>query len=387
MTVLHIVSSVSRNAGGPARSVQGLVAAQCAAGIDAWLMTLKDLGDPWVRGIPNYRCAKCPGARGVRAAVEKVIDECKPDLVEVHSLWQTNLHQAVVAARTKGVPYILTPRGCLDVWSLQQKWLKKKIALMTYQGYDLRHAIAVHTTSNEESRQVRRLGYSQPLLQFPNGVNLPDELPDKVRAGDCRRMLFLSRMHQKKGVLELVEAWHQVKPAGWVCELVYSVGSDVERAYEKEVKQRILELGMSYQDKDGKIYSPVPTSSSSFIFTGPLDDSAKWGAYRRADCFVLPTHTENFGIVIAEALYAELPVITTKGAPWQELEAAGCGWWIDVSIEALVAAIDKVCALPDVQLRQMGQRGHELVNSRYAWNQIAARMRSAYADLFEMDAV
>ena len=381
MTVLHIVSSVSRNAGGPARSVQGLVAAQCAAGIDAWLMTLKDLGDPWVRGISNYRCAKCPGARGVRAAVEKVIDECKPDLVEVHSLWQTNLHQAVVAVRARGVPYILTPRGCLDVWSLQQKWLKKKIALMTYQGYDLRHAIAIHTTSDEESRQVRRLGYKQPLLQFPNGVNLPDELPDKVWAGDCRRMLFLSRMHPKKGVLELVEAWHRVKPTGWVCELVYSMGSDVERAYEQQVKQRILDLGMSYQDKDGKIHSPTPTNFSNFILTGPLDDNAKWTACRRADCFVLPTHTENFGIVIAEALHAGLPVITTKGAPWQELETTGSGWWVDVSVETIADAISKATALSDDKLREMGRCGHELVVDRYSWGQIAQRMKSVYEEL------
>lgn len=388
MTILHIVSSVSRNAGGPARSVQGLVAAQCAAGIDAWLMTLKDLGDPWVTGIKNYRCAKCPGARGVRAAVEKVIDECKPDLVEVHSLWQTNLHQAVVAARAKGVPYVLTPRGCLDVWSLQQKWLKKKLALMTYQGRDLRHAVAVHTTSDEESRQVRRLGYDCPLLQFPNGVNLPDELPAKTRAGSRRRMLFLSRMHPKKGVMELVEAWASLKQSTsrqidqWACELVYTMGSDDERAYEAKVKQRVLDLGMTHVDAAScRVGCDEDVASADFVFTGPLDDRAKWAAYRRADCFVLPTHTENFGIVIAEALYAELPVITTKGAPWQELEKTGSGWWIDLSVKSLAEALNGAMDLPNGDLREMGRRGKELVVSRYSWNQIAQGMKSAYAEL------
>lgn len=381
MTVLHIVSSVSRNAGGPARSVQGLVAAQCAAGINAWLMTLRDLGDPWVAGISNYRCAKCSGTKGVRAAVEKVIDECKPDLIEVHSLWQMNLHRAVVAAKSRGVPYILTPRGCLDVWSLQQKWLKKKIALMTYQGDDLRHAIAIHTTSDEESNQVRRLGYTQRLIQFPNGVNLPMGLPDKVRVGAKRRMLFLSRMHPKKGVLELVEAWLHANPGGWVCELVYSLGYDAERQYEQQVKQRILDLGMSYQDKDGTTHSTTTSSTCDFIFTGPLDDDAKWAAYRRSDCFILPTHTENFGIVIAEALFAELPVITTKGAPWQELVSTGSGWWVDVSVEALADAIRKAVSSSDTELRGMGVRGRELVVNRYSWGLIAERMRLAYEEL------
>lgn len=362
MTVLHIVSSVSRKVGGPARSVQGLVAAQCAAGINAWLMTLKDLGDPWVSGIPNYRCAKCPGARGVRVAVEKVIDECKPDLIEVHSLWQTNLHQAVVAARAKGVPYILTPRGCLDAWSLQQKWLKKKIALLTYQGYDLRHAVAFHTTSDEESAQMRRLGYAQPIIQAPNGVNVPDEFPPRRACGSARRMLFLSRMHAKKGVKDLVEAWNCARPKGWICELVYTIGNETERHYEHEVRELVEKYGLS----------------DVFLFTGALSDEDKWDAYRRADCFVLPTYTENFGIVIAEALYAGIPVITTKGAPWHELLQHKCGWWVDVGVAALKDALLEATSLSRAQLQEMGERGRALVEERYIWSAVSDKMVQGY---------
>lgn len=365
MTVIHIVSSVSRQAGGPARSVQGLVAAQCAAGIDAWLMTLRDLGDPWVSGITNYRCAKCPGAKGVRAAVEKVIDECHPDLIEVHSLWQTNLHQAVVAARAKGVPYILTPRGCLDVWSLRQKWLKKKIALLTYQGRDLRHAVAFHTTSDDESAQMRRLGYSQPIIQEPNGVNVPKELPPRQKMVP-RRMLFLSRMHPKKGVKDLVRAWNVARPKDWVCELVYTAGYDTEHVYEAEVKKLIGEFGLT----------------DRFVLTGAMDDDAKWKAYRRSDCFILPTYTENFGIVIAEALYAGIPVITTKGAPWADLIDRKCGWWVPVGdIAALASAICSVAASTDVQLSEMGTRGRQLIDEEYSWTKLAERMKTAYRDL------
>lgn len=363
MTVLHIVSSVSRKVGGPARSVQGLVAAQCAVGIDAWLMTLKDLGDPWVSGIPNYRCAKCPGARGVRAAVEKVIDECKPDLVEVHSLWQTNLHQAVVAARAKGVSYILTPRGCLDAWSLQQKWLKKKIALLTYQGYDLRHAVAFHTTSDEESAQMRRLGYAQPIIQAPNGVNMPDELPPRLPSAGMRRMLFLSRMHKKKGVKDLIEAWNRVKPQGWICELVYTVGDEIERLYECEVRALVKKYGLS----------------DVVVFTGALNDDKKWEAYCRSDCFVLPTYTENFGIVIAEALYAGLPVITTEGAPWADLIVHKCGWRIPVGeVESLALAIREATSSSVERLTAMGVRGRQLVMENYSWPRIANLLAKEY---------
>lgn len=369
MKVLHIVSSLSRNAGGPARSVQGLVAGQCAAGIDAWLMTLKNLGEPWVDGIKNYRCANCTGAWGVKSKVRKVIDECRPDIVQVHSLWQTNLHQAVSAARATSVPYVLTPRGCLDKWSLEQKWLKKKIALLTYQGYDLSRALAFHTTSDEETSQMRRLGYNQPILQFPNGVNLPSVLPPRVGFKSERRMLFLSRMHPKKGVEALVRAWAKAKMQGWVCELVYTVGSSSEAKYESEIKAMVEDYGISDQ----------------FIFTGALSDDEKWNAYRRSDCFVLPTHTENFGIVVAEALYAGLPVITTKGAPWRDLEVKKCGWWVDIPTSnddrQLVEALKQVAFLDDSERESMGKRGRKLVEEKYTWDAVCSAMVSGYESL------
>lgn len=363
MTVLHICSSVSRAVGGPARSVQGLVAAQRAAGIDAWLMTLKDLGDPWVPGIENYRCAKCPGARGVRAAVEKVLDECRPDLVEVHCMWLLNLHRAIAAVRARGIPYVVTPRGSVDDWSLRQKAWRKRLALLTYQGRDLRHAVAFHTTSDAETEQIRRLGYRQPVIQAPNGVNVPETLPPWRREGPVRRMLFLSRMHEKKGVRELVEAWDSVRPKGWICELVYSVCGATEAAYEREVRGLVSVRGL-----DGQ-----------FVFSGAVADEDKWRVYRRADCFVLPTHTENFGIAVAEALYAGLPVITTTGAPWRAVAERRCGWWVAADdVGALADALRAATDLPDGELRRMGERGHGLATETCLWAAIAKTMKGEY---------
>lgn len=385
MKILHIVSAISKSSGGPARSVQGLVAAQCAVGIDAWLMTLMDRGDPWVDGILNYRCAKCSGAHGVRDAVERVIDECHPDLIEVHSLWQLNLHAAVRAAQLRNIPYILTPRGCLDIWSLRQKWLKKKIALATYQGRDLKRALAFHTTSDEESLQIRKLGYKQPIIQAPNGVNTPNELPTMRLYRQVRRMLFLSRMHRKKGVLDLVEAWARVKELArtrhWCCELVYTTRNEDELQYERQVKERISSHGMTYV-VPGSADGDLDEIRADFILTGAMDDADKWIAYSRADCFVLPTHTENFGIVIAEALYAGVPVITTTGAPWKVLQDEACGWWVpEGDVVALSDAILEVIEMDGRQLCLMGARGQELIKKRYSWEGIAKTMKSAYEDL------
>jgi len=178
-------------------------------------------------------------------------------------------------------------------------------------------------------------------------------------------VLFVSRMHPKKGVMDLVESWARIRPAGWLCELVYTVNGSAERVYEGEIKSRVSRLGLNDQ----------------FIFTGPLDDERKWDAFARADLFVLPTYSENFGIVVAEALYAGLPVITTKGAPWHDLDLEQCGMWIDIGVEPLAAALREMMALSDVQRTEMGARGRALVNRKYTWRSAAEAMLKGYEEV------
>ena len=179
----------------------------------------------------------------------------------------------------------------------------------------------------------------------------------------------MSRMHPKKGVLELVEAFSRLVVSreslvvsGWCCELVYTVSGEFERAYEVKVKARVKELGL--EDK--------------FIFTGALNDDEKWAAYGRADLFVLPSYSENFGIVVAEALWAGVPVITTKGTPWAELENVKCGKWIDIGIVPLAAALQECMAMSDDERRQMGDRGRRLVEENYTWGAVVKAMVKGY---------
>ena len=178
-----------------------------------------------------------------------------------------------------------------------------------------------------------------------------------------------------------------------MCELVYTLNGEFEREYEAKVKARILELGMSYQDTDGSVHrnSSTPSlphsyTSPNFIFTGPLNDDAKWDAYDRADLFVLPTYSENFGIVVAEALWAGVPVITTKGTPWSELEEYKCGKWIDLPAEgsnpstweALDNALVSVMAMSDAERGEMGMRGKKLVEEKYTWDAVCKAMVRGY---------
>lgn len=402
MKVLHIITGIARDLGGPSRSSQGLVAAGYRAGVDAWIYPF-DGAEPWIEGVRKYKL------KGVEL---DTADLAQFDIVHIHGIWSPRLHNVAKMCRVAKVPYIIAPRGMLEPWSLKQKWLKKRIARFLYQDKDLKCAAALHATAESEAEQFRKLGFRNPVVISPNGVNVPGNFNRVERAervdGERKRVLFVSRMHPKKGVLELVEAWgrlgvrsQELGVRDWVVELVYTLNGEFEREYEAKVKARVLELGMSYQDTDGSIHKPnIEKSSNSdvhlhlsssphFIFTGPLNDDAKWDAYDRADLFVLPTYSENFGIVVAEALWAGVPVITTKGTPWSELEEYKCGKWIDLPVEgsnpstweALDEGLVSVMAMSDAERGEMGKRGKKLVEEKYTWDAVCESMVDGYKKL------
>ena len=367
MRVIHVISSIDRSGGGPSRSSQALVASLRRAGCDACLLSCREGENAWIDGVDRFYSPQV--GESCRGFFKRLFDEIQPDIVHIHGIWQWELHCAVGIALSRGVPYLISPRGMLEPWSLAQKKCKKALAMFLYQKRDLRRATALHATAESEQEHFRKLGLTQECIISPNGVVLPESLPER----DCsdingRRALFLSRMHPKKGVMELVESWARVRPVGWTCELVYTAKGEEEELYERKVRARVDELSLSDQ----------------FIFTGALDDEEKWAAYRRADLFVLPTYSENFGIVIAEALYAEVPVLTTQGTPWQELESRSCGWWIKgPSGEVLDGALRTATSKSTYELAEMGVRGRRLVEERYTWSAAASALLCGYKKLLK----
>jgi len=170
--------------------------------------------------------------------------------------------------------------------------------------------------------------------------------------------LFLSRIHPVKGLLNLVAAWDRLRPAGWRMVIC---GPD-EGGHLEQVKRTVAKVGLS----------------SAFEFKPAVYGLEKNALCASADLFVLPSFSENFGLVIAEALACGVPVITTKGTPWEELHTRQCGWWIDIGVEPLVAALREAMALSDEQRKVMGQRGRRLVEENYSWPKIGADMKAVY---------
>jgi glycosyltransferase involved in cell wall biosynthesis len=251
---------------------------------------------------------------------------------------------------------IISPRGSFEPWALNQSALKKRLAWFAFQKRILQSAALLCVTSEQEGQSLRALGLRAPLAVIPNGIEMPhgqgpsfDKTP--------RTILFLSRVHPKKGLLNLVEAWRRIRPAGWN---VVVAGPD-ERGHRAEVERAVASAGLEREIK----------------FLGPVFGEAKHELYRTASLFVLPTHSENFGVVVVEALSHGVPVITTKAAPWGELETHRCGWWVDVGVAPLEQALKLATSASPDELREMGFRGKALAR-KYDWEAIAAKMVETY---------
>jgi len=359
--LLHTVQSLQLAAGGPSYSVPALARALQESGMSMEIWT-PDPAPEW----PGLTIRQVPaGELGVmleqaNAAARKAGQGV---IVHDHGIWLPWNHAVARAAVAAGVPRVVSPRGMLEPWAMQFKRWKKRIAWALYQKHDLNTAALLHATAESERLQLTRLKLHPGVVVAPNGVDLPDEsaLAAHDPTAKERTALFLSRIHPKKGLLDLVQAWAQAPLAGW--RLVIA-GPD-EGGHIAAVQAAVASAGLG----------------SVIHFTGPLAGPAKARAYQEADLFLLPSYSENFGLVIAEALAAGLPVVTTHGTPWAELVESGCGWWIPPGPENLTATLVQATKLTPAERQAMGRRGRNLIASRYTWPAIAGQMKEVYEKL------
>ena len=368
IAVLHVVAGLHPHAGGPSQTVVRLtdeLAGQ--TGVRISLMS-QSLGAAPVVPSRNPAVSRVVPATGSRMALKlglplrrslsREVRVGTPNLLHSHGLWTPVNHWTARLARRAGIPLVIQPRGMLEPWALAYRSWKKRLALLLYQRRDLASAVLLVATAEQEAENFRNLGLRQPIAIIPNGADLPEWRDRADPKGSPRTMLFLSRIHPVKGLLNLVQAWRIVRPTGWKMIIA---GPD-EGGHQRVVEAAIQQAGVQ----------------NDFAFTGSIYGEEKTALYCSADVFVLPTFTENFGLVVAEALACGVPVITTKGAPWQGLLTHRCGWWIDIGVEPLAAALREATTLPPDTLREMGQRGRTYVEQNFGWPGIAQQMLSVY---------
>ena len=372
MNVIHTVPSLGESGGGPPRSVSQLCNALCQQESSIGIVTVVEPNDPIVPLDPGIQLTPLEargssfygrlGAADFGGALHGIDQSIPISVVHQHGIWLRSSHAVTRFAHENKLPLVVAPRGMLEPWAINYKKWKKKIAWMLYQKSDLSLVTAFHATAHSEAESIRRLGFKQPIAVMPNGVHLPQTTADQLKNGasntDKKTALFLSRINPKKGLPMLLDAWGRLAPADW--QLVIAGNDDSNHL--PVVERKISELGLGER----------------VVIAGPLFGEAKEVAYRNADLFVLPSYSENFGIVVAEALGFGVPVVTTTGCPWQELQAHKCGWWVEPTPAGMEAALSEALRTTNEELSCMGRRGRRLVEKNYQWSGIAERMLEFY---------
>lgn len=278
----------------------------------------------------------------------------KPDIVHINGIWSPQNWGFQKKAQELGIKVILSPHGMLEPWILAQNPWKKKLGLFLYQKKAIRRAKCLHATAQMEEDSIKALGFKNPSHIIPNGIDLTDVKKMKAHYG-TRKMVFLSRIHPKKGIELLLDSWSKSDTTDWTLEIAGNGDQD----YIKTLIESAENL-------------------ENVRFVGVKYGEAKWDFLRSADVMVLPTHSENFGIVVAEALAVGVPVITTQGTPWKDLETHKCGWWINLSVANLEKTIAEVIKTSTNDLENMGIQGRKLVSEKYEIKVVTKEIISLY---------
>jgi glycosyltransferase involved in cell wall biosynthesis len=379
MKVLHVISSIDARYGGPTTALQGLALAQKKAGMNVSIVATYVAGDQMtvadglgasgvnveVVGPAKGRFRRHPDLKDVVSKHVKA-----SEIVHIHALWEQLQHEAATAAQRAKIPYIFRPCGMLDPWSLaQSKWVKK-IYLALRLRRDLDHAALLHFTANTERDLTALLHLQAEGIVVPNGINLDEfaNLPEKgafrrrfPTFGSQRILLFLSRVHFKKGLDLLIPAFADAKLDHTVLVIA---GPDSDN-----YTQTLQDLARRHKVAD------------RIFFTGMLQGRQRLEAMVDADLFVLPSRQENFGIAVVEALACGTPVIISDQVNiHQEITAAGVGDVVPLDIPALSRSIQRW--MSDDALRiSAAQKARDFVFTHYDWNRIAARWAEVYNNL------
>lgn len=369
MRIAHVVASLDPRQGGPSRSVRETATALAVRGHEVEVLSTA-AGDrtSTVSGVTVREFRRdTPTMVAASSGLRRHLAGNAYDVVHAHGLWTRHVAYTRRAAADFGAVFVISPRGMLAPWALRHHGLRKRLARAIVHPRAMEGADGWHATGPAEAEDIEAAGFSRKICVAPNGVNIPPE----AELGGARRWwhttspalasgrpvaLFHSRFHKKKRVLELIDLWASLPDNGWLLALVgipedYSVDSLKERVYSGGLSERVL-----VADGTG---TPHP--------------------YAAANLFLLPTHSENFGLVVAEALASGVPALVTDGAPWDALEAQGAGWC--VPWERYRGALASALAMPREELKAMGGRGRGWVAGAFPWSRTAQLLEEFYKGL------
>ena len=360
MRVLHYIPSLDRTSGGTSTYMQ-VLAKELGRIAEVHIITHGSENPLTVENCTVHDVAGYSPLNGkFKREVEALFDAIRPDIVHVNCCWMPACAVVQRLAQRRGYKVVLTPHGMLEPWIVKRHyWTRKLPALMLYQKAAVQKADCLQATAESERENLLKLGYNRNIHVVRLGIDA-EGIALKPAWKRTKQILFLSRVHVKKGINFLIEAAETLRKELEGYRIV--VAGEGEADYVASLTEMIRAKGL--QD--------------IVQLTGGVYGEEKWRLFQTSDFFVLPTHSENFGLAIAESLASGTPVITTTGTPWSDLNTCHAGAWIEVGTQPLVETLRGFLALTDDEREAMGRNGRRLIEEKYSAKVMAEQMLHVY---------
>ena len=380
MRILHIIAGLNENAGGTSEFVARVCEELVLQGHPTSILTLEDgnaaaavlhavdigVAVTFCRLFAN-RWRTLSYSREFASKIKTAVQTS--DVIHLHGLWQWPCWKAAQEAIRQKKPFVMQTHGFLESERLKKSPVKKAIIGSLFERPHLSAARRVIATAESERESIISYGVKTPIEIVPIGIDTclidrgrhDTELLQRLGVPKGKKvLLYLSRLAPIKGLDLLAEAWLRLQRSHNDWHLLI-VGADTQ----------------GYSDVIKCCYARKITDGS-VSFPGPVYGKDKFNLLKSADVFVLPTRSENFSIAVQEALAAGVPVVCTKGAPWQKIEEVGAGRWVDISVEGIVKGLDELMNMTEAERFRMGQNGTAFIRAEFRWPEIGAKLLSIY---------
>jgi len=374
MKIGVVTASLTRQAGGLYDAVRSLSLA--INRIDGKMVNIFGLDDEnikediqqWAPLQTHVHPVKGPRSFGYSPEMQSTLMNSNLDVIHIHGIW---MHPSVASlkwSKMTGNPHIISPHGMLDPWAVNNARLKKKLAGWLYENAHLKRAACLHALNRAEADAMRAYGLNNPIAVIPNGVTLPSdeqlEVPSwrKQLPNGAKVLLFLSRIHPKKGLPSLLQAWGKIQPYvrqnGWHL-VIAGWGQD---EHEQDLKAQASKLKI---DK-------------SVLFIGPQFGENKAATFQHSDGFILPSLSEGLPMVVLEAWAYGLPVLMTNECNLPEGFEKKAALRLPLEADGMADMISNFIALSDDEKIKIGCAGKFLVQEQFTWHKVAADMVKVY---------